>query len=348
MLIRALRFGLVAVVVTALGATGITTAMAGPITVNGGANNGDIESTLTDPGTGGSDPKNTKAGTHAHRFSATDSGGLNCDPAIDSPCDAAHPNNCYWETQLEQPKTPADLASLKASSGMEPPPGGLASKQVLQIRACSLPRGDGSPPLRRWVTPAEAAPPPLPPPDPAVLAASATKLLKLPALDPKIGPAVENAVVHKPLWLWVDDPGPQTSSLTLRGVTVTVNAHITEVTWSMGEPVDNPDKGRSPIQQVTCAGPGQAAPPREQLPADPIDWKPGCGYTYQWMSKKSRTDDAGRWPVTATIQWTADWTSNIGPAGSIVLTMDSQTSVEVGEIRTVMVNDPNAPLAPGG
>ncbi|WP_037363585.1 hypothetical protein [Nakamurella lactea] len=131
-------------------------------------------------------------------------------------------------------------------------------------------------------------------------------------------------------------------------MTVTVNAHITKVTWSMGEPTDNPDTGSSATQQVICDGPGTTAPAQDQLPADPHDWNPDCGYTYHWVSKKARTNGTGRWPVSATVEWTADWTSNIGVGGSITLAMDSNTSVEVGELRAVMVNDPDANLHPGG
>lgn len=189
-------------------------------------------------------------------------------------------------------------------------------------------------------------PKPAPPPDPALLAATATKMLKLPALQPQLGPGADKAVVHKPLWLWVDDPGVLTSSLSLRGVTVTVNARITKTTWHTGEPIQRPGSLDREEAIVTCDGPGQPPPPAASLPADALNWKPACGYAYHWKSTPKRTNGTGTWQVSVTTEWTADWTSNVGPHGAIVMDMTSNTTINVLELRSVLVNDPNATVTP--
>lgn len=167
-----------------------------------------------------------------------------------------------------------------------------------------------------------------------VLAAEATKLLKLPTPQPQLGPSPAKAVVHLPMWLWVQDPGTLTSTLTLRGVTVTTRATITGVTWSMGEPVGSPDSGAHDTAIVTCVGPGTPPPAIKELPAHTTEWDPECGYQYRWRSDPKRTGGAGTWPVTATVEWTADWTSNVGAAGSIVMDLTGNTAIEVLELKT--------------
>lgn len=179
-----------------------------------------------------------------------------------------------------------------------------------------------------------------------MLAASATKLLKLPALQPQLGPNADQVVVHKPLWLWVDDPGPLSSSLTLRGVTVTVNATITKTIWHTGEPIECPDSSSRQEAIVTCNGAGRPAPPISSLPDNAIDWKPDCGYAYHWRSTPERTNGSRTWQLAVTTEWTANWTSNVGPPGAIVMDMTSTTRVNVGELRSILVNDPNATVTP--
>ncbi len=117
--------------------------------------------------------------------------------------------------------------------------------------------------------------------------------------------------MNYPVWLWVDDPGPLTASVSLRGVTVDAVATVSKVTWTMGEPGG---------QSVACDGVGV-----EPDEADLASARPACGYTYKLRSTKARTNGSAKWPVTATVDWTVNWTSNVGPSGTLALQTNGAT-----------------------
>lgn len=193
--------------------------------------------------------------------------------------------------------------------------------------------------------PAPAAPPP---PDPENLAEDATALLPVPKPDLKLGPDPEGAVVNRPMWLWVDEPGDLTSTVALLGVEVTATATLTQTTWQLGEPVAKPGSGSNAQATVVCDGPGSPPPSPDELNRTPAaDWDPTCGHTFQWRSSPERTGGTGAWPVTATAQWTVTWTSNVGVNGSTALETTNATTIEVLELKTRLVDNPDAPL-PGG
>jgi len=83
---------------------------------------------------------------------------------------------------------------------------------------------------------------------------------------------------------------------------------------------------------LACQGPGVAPP------AD-YDWRaePPCGHKFAWRSLKERTGGSGKWPVTATTNWTVAWQSNTGVSGADALTATTADQWDVGEYRTVLV-----------
>lgn len=314
----------------------------GPVHVNKGAqNNPEVITHLANPGatppkkTGGLGGKDGRAGGRV-------SGGLDCDPSIDSPCDAQHPNHCFWQTMTQQPASDADLLNIPGSGngdGAAAPVGGWkGNKQMLQIRSCSLPSG-GQPALTRWATPGEAAAPP-PPPDPAVLAAEVYSRMDLPGpgvhRSPK--PDITDArtglpytYVNLATWYWVEPEAwsPRTDSTSLRGVTVTVTARPSALTYTPGDGGD----------AVTC----DAAPGRPWTKADgddiPAD---ACAYVYQDVQADGIT-------ARTAITWTVTWTST----GAVVDSGQLDPPVEVytdtppflvKQIRTVL----GKPGADGG
>lgn len=207
-------------------------------------------------------------------------------------------------------------------------------------------------------TPAPGRPPPVapaapPPPSPEEVAQIAIANLPVPAPTLNMGPGRETAVVHQPLWLWVDDPGPITATANLVGVQVTATAKLTKTTWNLGEPVGEPGSGKEQQQAVVeCPGAGTPAPAAQDLPDSPADWKPTCGCSYQWRSTIARTGSQScQWPVTAVTQWTVTWTSNLGVGGTTLLETRNTTAINIAELRTVLVDDPNAqvytPAKPG-
>lgn len=188
-------------------------------------------------------------------------------------------------------------------------------------------------------------PPPPPPPNPRDLALAASKTLTMPKPHMHWGPLPTQAVVHYPLWFWVDDPGAIGTSVTLRGVTVTMHATIDGIDWRTGEPTNDPDNGPSPQTIVHCVGRGEPAPAVEAVAQIPVqDRHPACGHAYQWKSTAQRTNGTGSWPITATVNWTLAWTSTIngvaGPGGSFALQSTDTTRIEVLELTSTMIDNP--------
>jgi hypothetical protein len=190
-------------------------------------------------------------------------------------------------------------------------------------------------PTRYSVTPAGAAgavagPVVLPPPDPAVLAAQAISQLSVPVPAANVAPDPDRLAVNFWTYLWTDDPGPVTSTVELRGVSVTATAVLSSVDWIMGEPT----KAGGPAE-VTCAGAG-SPPPADATFLVNTGPPPACGYVYRLRSTADRTGGTERWPVTVTSTWSVTWTSNTGAAGSDELTSPSSLALlRVGEYRTV-------------
>ena len=113
-------------------------------------------------------------------------------------------------------------------------------------------------------------------------------------------PADADQLVGFPTWLWIDPAAFQTfdARATLAGITVTVTAEPTTVTWTMGDGAT-----------VTCDGPG-------------TPWNPDggdgqttdCSHVYQHVS----ADQAdGRYPVSATVTWAVTWNSTTGEGGTL-------------------------------
>lgn len=75
-----------------------------------------------------------------------------------------------------------------------------------------------------------------PPPDPAVLAEQAYSELEIPPPTIGAGPDRTKLAVNLWTWLWVDNPGPLTNTVTAGGISVTVIAVLSSVDWSLGEP----------------------------------------------------------------------------------------------------------------
>lgn len=175
-----------------------------------------------------------------------------------------------------------------------------------------------------------------PPPDPNVVAQVAIDRLQIPTPSIQSGPDPSKLAVNLWTWLWIDDPGTLSATAAVSGVSVTATATLSSATWSLGEPA--PTGGpyaQGPPLIITCRGAGTA-------PLADYDWKtePPCGHKYSWMSTKERTGGSGKWPVTATSNWTVTWQSNTGVSGSGELNATGNDALEIGEYRTVLVQGP--------
>ena len=173
----------------------------------------------------------------------------------------------------------------------------------------------------------------------AILAREAIERLTVPKPSIGAGPDRTKLAVNLWTWLWVDNPGQLSVTVTAGGVSVTATATLASVTWTLGEPNTQGDTYQpgNPAT-ITCQGAGTAPPAS-------YDWKaePPCGYKFHWRSLKERTGGTGTWPITATTNWTVAWQSNTGVTGGTTLNATSNDQFDIGEYRTVLVQG-----APGG
>jgi hypothetical protein len=209
-----------------------------------------------------------------------------------------------------------------------------------------VPKGTAAP-----AAPPPLPPPPPPPPNPNDLALQASKTLTMPKPRIHWGPLPDQVVVNYPLWLWVDSPGAVGTSVSLRGVTVTMNAAIDGIDWHTGEPTADPDNGPSPEAIVHCQGPGEPAPSVQQVAQIPVpDRHPACGHTYHWKSTPERTNGAGAWTMTAQVNWTLNWTSTIngtpGPRGAFALHSANTAQIQVLELKSALISNPTGAPRP--
>lgn len=169
-----------------------------------------------------------------------------------------------------------------------------------------------------------ATAPTLPPPDPEVLARRAIASINFRGIDLGIAPEpLETSpnslgAVGLPVWLWSDSTGPNvtgpvSASASERGFTVTVQATMTKIEWSLGD--------GSP--SFSC-GIGQRFDPRTMNPDTPVVCGSQRGYQKQ-----------GEYQITATSNWQVQW-SGIGESGTIPIQAVSAGTVRIGEIQVVV------------
>jgi hypothetical protein len=136
----------------------------------------------------------------------------------------------------------------------------------------------------------------------------------------------EAAFVGVPLWLWIEPSasgtGPISATATAGSAQVTATGRLTAVEWDLGPPG----------ARLRCTAPGT---PWNGQPGP----SPDCGYTYQQRSLPERTNDTGRWPITATSVWQVDWTGTSAGApvsGTETVRISTETSLAVGEVQVLV------------
>lgn len=155
--------------------------------------------------------------------------------------------------------------------------------------------------------------------DPRDLLEQARRYLLLPLPEPRLSP-VGDQIVNLPTWMWLTAGWSlESSSVSVPGITVTVNAKPVSATWTMGD-------GRV----VVCDGPGTAF--NSLLPS--TAQAPTCTHTY---ARSSASQPSGSYPVSVTVRWGATWAVSGLPGGGDLGTIDRTTtfSVRVGEVQAV-------------
>ncbi len=131
-------------------------------------------------------------------------------------------------------------------------------------------------------------------------------------------------VVGAPVWMWVANEGPTTwgpleESATVGGITVTVTASVDDIVWDMG------DGGSR-----TCKTPGQ-----EYHESFGVRDSPTCGYLYEHTSR-DQPDTA--YAVSATTNWSAEWSASTGASGELdVEPLTSTVHARIGERQAIEV-----------
>lgn len=135
-------------------------------------------------------------------------------------------------------------------------------------------------------------------------------------------------IVNFPMWLWVGNPGPGTTEQTsatasLEGVSVTATGTLDKIVYDMGDG-----------HQEVCAG--SAAAGTEYQTWRGREESPTCGYVYP-----DHADTPGSWfTMTATAHWTVTW-SGAGQSGTFPVQVSESFPVQVGEVQTVVVPNPD-------
>jgi hypothetical protein len=142
------------------------------------------------------------------------------------------------------------------------------------------------------------------------------------APDPNV--AGSRSYVGVPIWMWAAAPTPETYgpyavTETLGGITITATARVTSIIWTMGD--------GSTVACATAGTPYQANLGFAE--------SPNCGHRYSTVSTGQL---GGRFPVTATSQWTMDWAVG-ATTGTLETTRVAESSVEVRELQSVNVGD---------
>ena len=178
-------------------------------------------------------------------------------------------------------------------------------------------------PDRVWVPSGET--PPQPPVDPVVLARAVWKAVEVPppSIDrnPKLGDA-QATVVGLDTWVWATGQTPQTVTVqaTLGTTSVTVTA------TSDGLRLQAPDAVSS------CTGFGTA------WQAGMAEGTSDCTIEFT----RSSAHLGGTTPVTASVSYSATWTSTNGSSGTLdPATTTSTTNIPVTEIQTINVPTPD-------
>jgi hypothetical protein len=126
--------------------------------------------------------------------------------------------------------------------------------------------------------------------------------------------------VGAPVYMWTTPGpttfGPQVLTSSAGGTSITATAKVDRIVWTMGD-------GAS----VVCRTPGTPYEDRYGF-----DSSPDCGYRY---TRTSAGRPGNAYPITATSYWLIDWSGPGGSAGQIPLTLNSNTSIVVGELQAL-------------
>lgn len=193
--------------------------------------------------------------------------------------------------------------------GVVPPP---SCGNSVPLVACPDPQTAAAPPAAA----APAGQAPAAPPDPVVFAQRSVASLKLKAVSQGLTPLEPGSIsiVGVPTWMWAENAtalGTVTDTASVPGLSLTLTAKMTGVTWDMGDGT-----------VVECEGAGTKWSPDLGTGDSPT-----CGHTYTKQ---------GNYTVTSTAHWSVTWEASTGENGVIDRDLASSTAtVRVGEVQVI-------------
>lgn len=233
--------------------------------------------------------------------------------------------NCRWE---------GEPSGQEYQSGPKPPPmmwirmGVYSAGEGFAAPACQLvPLDDPIPADHYRATGAECGVEGSPKPSRADVEALVRSLqaeLEVPSPTISLGPDPsanewKMAVVGHPLWLWTTTPRDAASTHDGDGMTISIQARLTSLTFDMGDGTTVTCRSWQPYTSAVRPG----AP------------SPVCGHTYQKASLPR-----GRYTVRARASWEAQW-SAMGYTGTLPLVSTAVREVPVGELQAVVRVQPS-------
>ena len=231
----------------------------------------------------------------------TSSGGSQAQPQpgydADVPDSGSSGTNPWAKYTLVTNASGSQQLCLTVNAGLA---GGPSRVQVCYDVAVPLPAPDGA----------------LVAADPAVLAAQAVARLSVPAPSITISPHPSDnqwqvSAVGLPLWVWADDPGPLTSTVTEQGINIVMQANRGSVQFDWGD--------------ATSSVCNQMRPRPANL--DPLTPSPDCGHTYLRR---------GDYTITATAGWAVTWQA-LGQSGTLPLSSSATSAIPVREFQSLVV-----------
>ena len=231
----------------------------------------------------------------------TSSGGSQAQPqpgyVADVPDSGSSGTNPWAKYTLVTNASGSQQLCLTVNAGLA---GGPSRVQVCYDVAVPLPAPDGA----------------LVAADPAVLAAQAVARLSVPAPSITISPHPSDnqwqvSAVGLPLWVWADDPGPVTSTVTEQGINIVMQANRGSVQFDWGD--------------ATSSVCNQMRPRPANL--DPLTPSPDCGHTYLHR---------GDYTITATAGWAVTWQA-LGQSGTLPLSTRTTSAIPVREFQSLVV-----------
>lgn len=152
-------------------------------------------------------------------------------------------------------------------------------------------------------------------PDPVAVARRSVANLSLKTVTPGSTPLEPGSIsiVGIPTWMWAENAnalGTVTDTASVPGLSLTMTAKLSGVTWDMGDGT-----------VIECEGTGTKWSPDLGTGDSPT-----CGHTY--TTQGTRT-------VTSTAHWSVTWRASTGQTGVIDRDLASTSTIRVGEVQVI-------------